>query len=102
LKFRPFSTKISNNWACTSARAAEFAPNWFFGHGQFNGAIQIFSGPTLAAMVTKIRPFSTPIGHNSACTNARAAEFAANRGFLGTADLMVTFKFSLGRALLPW
>jgi len=53
-------------------------------------------------MATKIRPFSTQICHNSACTNAKAAEFTANRGFLGTAELMLPFKFFLGRPLLPW
>ena len=73
-----------------------------FGDGRFNGAIQIFIGSTLVAMVTKIRPFSTQIGYNSPCTDARAAEFAPNKGFLGTAELMVPVKFSLGRPLLPW
>jgi len=53
-------------------------------------------------MATKIRPFSTQICHNTACTNAKAAEFTANRGFLGTAELMLPFKFFLGRPLLPW
>jgi len=62
---------------------------------RFNGAIQIFIGSTLVAMVTKIRPFSTQIGHDSACTNARAAEFVQT-GFSGTAELIVPFKFPQG------
>jgi len=73
-----------------------------FRDGRFNGAIQIFIGSTLVAMATKIRPFSTHICHNSACTNAKAAEFTANRGFLGTAELLLPFKFFLGRPLLLW
>ena len=70
--------------------------------GRFNGAIQIFIGSTLVAMVTKFGLFSHKICHNSAYTNATAAEFAPNRVFWGTADLMVPFKFSMGQSLLPW
>ena len=50
---------------------------------------------TPLALVTKFGLFSPKIGHNSACTNTTAAEFASNRGFSGTADLMVPFNF-------PW
>jgi len=102
-KIRPFSTQIGPSSSCTNAGAAEIALNGVFGDGRFIGAIQIFIGPTLVAMVTKIRPFSTQIGHNSACTNARAAEFAPNRVFFGgTTELMVPFKFSVGWSLLSW
>jgi len=72
------------------------------GDGRINGAIHIFCGPTLVTMVTKIGLFSHKTGHNSACTNTRAAEFTPNMGFSGTADLMVLFIFSLDRPLLPW
>jgi len=72
------------------------------GDGRINGSIQIFTGPTLVTTVTKIGLFSHKIGHNSARTNTTAAEFAPNIGFSGTADLMVQFKFSVGRSLLPW
>jgi len=71
------------------------------GGGRFNGAIQILPGPTLVAMVTKIGLFLTQIGQNLACANVRAADFAPNTGFSGTAELMVPFKFSMGRPLLP-
>jgi len=46
-----------------------------FRDGRCNGAIQIFHGLTLVAMVTKIVLFSHKIGHNWACTNSRAAEY---------------------------
>jgi len=52
-----------------------------FGDGRFNAALQIFPGPVLVAMVTKIGLFSRKIGHNLACTNTRAAEFAPNGVF---------------------
>ena len=94
-KIRPFSTKIAHDSACTNARAAEFAPNGVFGDSRINGAIQIFLGPTLVTMVTKIGLFSHKIGRNSVCTNVKAAEFAPNRGFSGTAELMVPFNFPL-------
>ena len=61
--------------------------------GRFNGAIQIFIGSTLVAMVTKIGLFSQEIGHNSARTNTTAADFAPNMGLSETADLMLPFKF---------
>jgi len=92
--------QIGHNWACTNARAAEFAPNGVFGDGRFNGAIQIFFGSTLVAMVTKIRPFSTQICHNSACTNAKAAEFAAR--VFGDSRINGAIQIFRGRPLLPW
>jgi len=89
-KIRPFSTQIGPNSSCTNARAAEFALNGVFGDSQFIGAIQIFIGSTLVAMVTKIRPFSTQIGPNSACTNAIAAEYEVS----DAANLMWYINFS--------
>ena len=73
-----------------------------FGDGRINGAIQIFPGPTLVTMVTKIGLFSYKMGHNSAYTNATADEFAPNSWFSETTDVMVLFKFSMYRPLLPW
>ena len=72
-----------------------------FGDGRINSTIQILPGLTLVAMVTKIGLFSQEIGHNSAGTNTTAADFAPNMGFSETADLMLPFKFSVGRSLLP-
>jgi len=37
------------------------------GVGRSNGVIQIFSRPTLVAMVTKFGKFYQKIGYNSAC-----------------------------------
>ena len=73
-----------------------------FGDGRINSTIQIFPGLTLVAMVTIIGLFSQEIGHNSAYANTRVAEFAPNMGFSEMADLMLPFKFSVGRSLLPW
>jgi len=78
-KIRPFSTKIGHNSASTNATAAEFAPNGVFGDGRINGAIQIFRGPTLVTMVTKIGQFSHKIGHSSAYTKATAAQIVGFR-----------------------
>jgi len=91
LKFRPFSTQIGHNSACTSARAAEFAPN------------RGLSGTANLMLLFRFSlQFSHKICRNSACINTRAADFTANRGFLGTAELMLPFKFFLGRPLFPW
>jgi len=95
LKFRPFLTKSAITRLVQMLEPPSFHQTGVFGNRRFNGAIQIFPGPTLVAMVTIIRPFSTQIGNNWACTNARAAEFAPNRGFSGSVDLMVLIKFSL-------
>jgi len=46
-----------------------------FGNGRFSTVIQIFPVPTLVVMVRKMGLFLHKIGRNSACTNARAAEF---------------------------
>ena len=96
-KFRPFSTQIGHNLACTNARAKQGV----FGDRRLNSTIQIAPGLTLVAMGTKIGLFSQEIGHNSACTNTTAADFAPNMGFSETADLILPFKFSVGRSLLP-
>jgi len=65
-KIRPFSTQIGANSSCTNAKAAEFAAKGGFGDGRFNGAIYIFSGPSLVAIGTKIGLFSHKIVYNSA------------------------------------
>jgi len=60
----------------------------FFWDGRINGAIQIFRGPILVAMVTLIGLFSHKIGHNSAYTNATAAEYEV----FGHGQLNVLYK----------
>ena len=50
-------------------------------------------------MVTKVGLFSHKIGHNSVCTNARAAEFATNRVFWGDGLCNVTIEIFPGTTL---
>ena len=63
-----------------------------FGVGQFNYASHIWLGHTLVAMATKICDFQHKIGYNSACAGATTQILAATMGFLGSANLIVSFK----------
>ena len=51
---------------------------------------QIWLKPTLVAMVTKICDFQHKIGYNLACDTAQM--LARNRGFSGSANLIVSDK----------
>ena len=60
--------------------------------GQLNYASQIWLKPTLVTMVTKICDFQHKIGYNLACEGDTAQMLARNRGFSGSANLMVSDK----------
>jgi len=63
-----------------------------FGVGQFNYAIHIWLGDTLVAMATNICDFQHKIDYNSACAGDTPKILAPTRGFLGSANLMVSAK----------
>ena len=60
--------------------------------GQLNCASQIWLKLTLVAMVTKICNFQHKISYNLACEGDTAQMLARNRGFSGSANLMVSVK----------
>jgi len=60
---------------------------WGLGVGRSHGVIQIFTRPTLVAMVTKIGKFCQKIGYNSACVWDIVNFLSPNRGVLGSSDL---------------
>jgi len=63
-----------------------------FGVGKFNYASHIWLGHTLVAMATKICYFQHKIGYNSACAGDTPQMLAPTRGFLGSANLIVSVK----------
>jgi len=63
-----------------------------FGVSQFNYASHIWLQQTLVAMATKIFNFQHRIGYNLACVRDTAQMLAPNRGFSGSANLMVSVK----------
>jgi len=63
-----------------------------FGVGQCNYVSHIWLGHTLVVMATKMCDFQHKIGHNSACAGDTPQLLAPNRGFSGSANLMVLVK----------
>ena len=69
---------------------------------QFTGVVEIYIKPTPVAMATKIWEFQHKNGQNQANMSDRAKNIAPNRGFSRLRNLLVSFKFTLDRPLLPW
>jgi len=63
-----------------------------FGVGQLNYASQIWLKQTPVAKETKICDFQHKIYYNLACVADTAQTHARNRGFSGSANLMVSVK----------
>jgi len=77
---------------------------WWHAHSLYGLVKEIWKLPPSAPKIWKfaLRPMATSKRHNSSTVKDTCKMFAPNRGFSGSGNQTVSFKFLLDPPLLPW